>query len=70
MKVIGERGKRHFVYANLLICSMSLAELLKSFIYRRNSNGPSTDPCGTPQVIVSSSDLSLKTDTNCFLFDR
>ena len=50
---------------------MSLAELLKSFIYRRNSNEPSTDPCGTPQVIiVSSSDLSLKIDTNSFLFDR
>ena len=22
MEVIGERGKRHFVYANLLICSL------------------------------------------------
>ena len=25
----------------------------------QNSNGPSTDPCGTPQVCFSSSNLTL-----------
>ena len=34
-------------------------------MYIKNSNGPKTEPCGTPQLFINSSeDCSLK-DTNC-----
>jgi hypothetical protein len=33
--------------------SISLAQLLNSFIYNKNNNGPSTDPWGMAQVIPS-----------------
>ena len=31
---------------------------IMSFIYRRNNNGPSTDPCGTPNNTGSMADFS------------
>ena len=34
----------------------NLIELCKSFMYKRRSRGPRTDPCGTPKLILSSSD--------------
>ena len=40
------------------------------FIYKRNSKGPNTNPCGTPLVIVISSDLTPLYFTNCFLLHR
>ena len=36
----------------------------------KNSKGPKTEPCGTPQVIGSCSDITIPTDTYCFLFER
>ena len=36
------------------LCSIAL---FKSLIYRRNSNGPKTDSCGTPWAIFSFSEL-------------
>ena len=36
------------------LCSIDLARLL---MYRTNSNGPKTDPCGIPCVIFSFSEL-------------
>ena len=50
--------------------SRSGADLLKSFIYKRNNNGPRTEPCGTPQVIGFRSDVTLPMDTSCFLLER
>ena len=41
-----------------------------SFIYIRNSNGPSLDPCGTPVVISIIADLKPSTTVHCFLLER
>ena len=30
-----------------------LEGFLMSFMYKRNENGPSIEPCGTPHVIIS-----------------
>jgi len=48
--------------ANNLICSSGTA-LLISLTYSKNSNGPSADPCGTPQVTAVSSELTPLTET-------
>jgi hypothetical protein len=31
----------------------------KSFIYKRNSKGANTDPCGTPCLIISQSEAKM-----------
>ena len=31
----------------------------RSFMYKRNKKGPSTDPCGTPHLVVCSVDNSF-----------
>ena len=36
----------------------------------KNKIGPSTDPCGTPEVTVTWEDFSLSKTTVCDLFDR
>ena len=43
--------------AKILVSSANIINLLtlgRSFMYRRNSNGPSIEPCGTPQHSVYS----------------
>ena len=35
-----------------------------SFIYSKNNNGPSVDPCGTPQVILNISESVLSNQNN------
>ena len=42
----------------------------RSFMKRRNNKGPSTEPCGTPHVIVWLLELTPLICTNCFLFVR
>ena len=37
----------------------------RSFIYNKNSNGPSIDPCGTPHVMVRWLEQTLWYSTNC-----
>ena len=37
----------------------------RSFTYRRNSAGPSIEPCGTPDVIVNALDVAPGTVTRC-----
>ena len=37
---------------------------------KRNNSGPSTDPWGTPLVIVRLSDFKPERDTYCSLFDK
>ena len=36
-----------------------------SLIYTKNSSGPIIDPCGTPALIETHSDLSLGNITRC-----
>ena len=36
---------------------------LSGSIYRLNSNGPRTEPCGTPQQVLKLPDLKLPRDT-------
>ena len=36
----------------------------------RKSNGPRTDPCGTPQVILLMLDDTPLTNTYCLLLDK
>ena len=48
----------------------NLEELARSFMSKKNSNGPRTDPCGMPQFIsLKDDDVSLKV-IYCFLLDR
>ena len=39
-------------------------------VYKTNSKGPITEPCGTPQVRENSSDLAQFMTTICFRFSR
>ena len=39
-----------------------------SFINNKNSNGPRTVPCGTPEITSSQEDWQPSTTTRCFLF--
>ena len=41
-----------------------------SFIYKRNSNGPSVDPWGTPHMISTVSDEIPFTSVYCVRFER
>ena len=34
-------------------------------VYMENSNGPRTEPCGTPAVIVNAEERRSPIDTNC-----
>ena len=45
-------------------------ELAISFMYRRKSSGPKTEPCGTPYLMIRFSDFSLRTSVYCVLFDK
>ena len=45
--------KRIFVSSAKWCTELCSLALLKSLMCRRNSNGPKTDPCGTPFVIFS-----------------
>ncbi len=51
-------------YISNFDCTISRA---KSFMYMINSKGPRMEPCGTPDVIVSDSDLFWLIWTYCFL---
>jgi hypothetical protein len=43
----------------------------KSLIYKRNNNGPKTEPWGTPQETYTSSELIIPLiETYYFLFDK
>ena len=43
----------------IIVCiTEGLLQLIISLMYIKNSNGPSTDPCGTPYVTVSLSEFS------------
>ena len=41
-----------------------------SFMYKRNSKGPNTEPCGTPNLTINLSDFSPRTSVYCDLEDR
>jgi len=41
-----------------------------SFTYIKNSNGPNTEPCGTPHEILPKHDEILCITVYCFLFER
>ena len=41
--------------------SLSVKQFIMSLIYKRNNNGPSTDPCGTPNNTGSMADFSPST---------
>ena len=41
-----------------------------SLMYMRNRQGPSTDPCGTPDNTVQASDFSPSRTTFCDLSDK
>ena len=41
--------------------SLSVKQFIMSLIYKRNNNGPSTDPCGTPNNTCSMADFSPST---------
>ena len=41
--------------------SLSVKQFTMSLIYKRNNNGPSTDPCGTPNNTGSMADFSPST---------
>ena len=53
--------------ANKMMQSNRFETFRKSFIYSRNSNGPRTDPWGTPHDISSVFEFILLKDTNCDL---
>ena len=40
------------------------------YIYKINTRGPNTEPCGTPQEMDCSLDIIELNDTNCFLLDK
>ncbi len=42
----------------------------RSFLNNRNSNGPNIDPCGTPLIIISSSDNRLLIVTLCLRLSK
>ena len=51
--------------------NVSLLEILgRSFMYRRKSNDPSTEPCGTPREISKVSERLPATETCCCLPDK
>ena len=39
----------------------------KLFIYKKNKYGPRQNPCGTPQLLISSSDKMFEIFEYCFL---
>ena len=41
-----------------------------SFMYKRNKQGPSTEPCGTPDITGHDSDSSPSRTTRCDLPER
>ena len=45
----------------ILFCTLD-----RSIIYQMKRSGPSTDPCGIPQVIAFNPDLFLLTNTTVF----
>ena len=48
----------------------SIQQFARSLMYRINSSGPSTEPCGTPQVIGKQVDFVFPICTYCDLFER
>ena len=42
----------------------------KSFIYRINNKGPSTDPCGIPHFTTAVEDFTLLNETYCVLVPK
>ena len=48
--------------------SKQIEDLCMSFIYKRKSTGPYTEPCGTPNVVFDIEELEFLTETYCFLF--
>ena len=53
--------------ANMMVWRSGDAKL-RSLMYKRNSNGPRIEPCGTPQVIRSQFDSLRPIITYCRLF--
>ena len=49
---------------------MDLTLMGRSFIYTRNNAGPSTEPCGTPDVTGMDSEVSPLTTTTCVRLAR
>ena len=41
-----------------------------SLIYRRKSNGPKIEPCGTPARMNTQSEVPPGRTTRCFLLER
>ena len=59
-------------FLNTVVSSANFTTLLdmsssKSFIYIKNSKGHNTDPCGTPIKTDFQFEISLSTNTLCFL---
>ena len=48
----------------------NIIELCKSFMHKRKSKGPRTDPCGTRKVTSSRSQKIPLIETYCTLFVR
>jgi len=48
----------------------NLEDKWMSLIYKRNSRGPSIEPCGTPQLITSNYVQVKSYDTHCLRFCR
>ena len=65
-----------FPVKNILVSSANNIDMLapdtvdKSLTYIKKSNGPSIEPCGTPQLIFSVLDLLPLYVTYCFLLDK
>ena len=65
-----------FPVKNILVLSANNIDMLapdtvdKSLIYIKKSNGPSIEPCETPQLIFSVLDLLQLYVTYCFLLDK
>ena len=61
---------RILLYMMVSLAKRRMSEVmlvLMSFIYMKNSSGPRTDPCGTPEVIGTALDVLPSSTTCCVL---
>ena len=49
---------------------LNLVQSGKSLMYNKNKRGPIIDPCGTPEVTGSHSDIDPEIDTPCLRPER
>ena len=65
-----------FRVVNSVVSSAYVMNLIKSelfgrsFMYKRKKKGPNIDPCGTPVLMLSRSEVASGNLMYCFLFER